>query len=120
MLRRFASYAFGAIMALLAAGAVHADGLKVSPSSLSVAVGASAQVRVSESRGTVSVRSANPSIATAAYANQRVTVTGVAGGKTTITIADSRSSSKVEVTVSGGSTGSSLSVSPTRDRKSVV
>jgi hypothetical protein len=113
MLRRLASYAFGAVMALLAAGAAHADDLKVSPSSLTVAVGASGQARVSESRGTVSVRTANPAIASATYANQIVKVTGLLAGKTTVTVSDRRSSRKVEVTVSGGSTGSSLSVSPT-------
>lgn len=98
------------VMAMVGLANAHADDLKVSPSSVAVAVGASASVRVSEARGTVSVRSADPRIASASYASGSATIKGLLAGKTTVTISDRRSSRKVEVTVTG--TAASLAVSP--------
>ncbi len=99
------------LLAIVGTASAQADELKVSPNSVSVAVGATARVAVSNASGTVSVRSADTRIATASYANGSVTITGVAAGKTTITVSDRRRSRPVEVTVSGSS--ASLTVSPT-------
>ena len=99
------------LLAIVGTASAQADELKVSPNSVSVAVGATARVAVSNASGTVSVRSADTRIATASYANGSVTITGVAAGKTTITVSDRRRSRPVEVTVSGST--ASLTVSPT-------
>lgn len=99
------------LLAIVGMASAQADGLKVSQSSVSVAVGATTRVAVSEARGTVSVRSADTRIATASYANSSATINGVLAGKTTVTVSDSRSSRPIEVTVTGST--ASLTVSPT-------
>ena len=92
------------VLAMVGLASAHAE-LKVSPSSVAIAVGASASVRVSEARGTVSVTSAEARIATASYAGGSASIKGLQGGKTTVTVSDSRSSRKVEVTVTGTTGG---------------
>lgn len=93
-----------AVLGMLGIASAHAD-LKVSPSSVSVAVGASASVRVSEARGGVSVRSADARIATASYANGTASIRGLQVGGTTVTVSDSRSSRSVAVRVTGATGG---------------
>lgn len=101
----------GMVLAMVGLAGAHADELKLSPSSVEIAAGATATVRVSQSRGTVSVRSADSSIATASYASGAVTISGRLAGKTIIRVSDRRSSQKVEVKVTGATP--SLTVSPT-------
>lgn len=96
--------------ALVGITAAHAE-LNLSPSSVEIAVGASAQVRVSGASGNVTVSSASATIASASFANGVVTISGKQAGKTTVSVADPRSRRQVEVTVRSVST--SLSVSPT-------
>ena len=90
---------------------VTAAGLTVSPASLSVAVGSTAAIGVTNASGTVTAKSSNTSVATVNYASGVATVRGVASGTATITIADSKTSKQVTVTVTAAS--ASLSVTPT-------
>lgn len=74
--------------------------LTVSPTSLSVAAGSTGAITVSNGSGTVTATSSNTSVATVSYASGVATVRGVAAGSATITIADSKTSKTVAVTVS--------------------
>jgi hypothetical protein len=89
---------------------VTATSLTVSPTSVTVAVGSTAPVSVSNPSGTVNVSSASKAIATVSYASGVATIRGVAAGTTSITIADKKVSKKVTVTVTAASL--SLTVSP--------
>jgi hypothetical protein len=82
--------------------------LTVSPTSVQVAAGANATVRVSNATGTVTATSSNTAIATVTYSSGTATIHGVAAGTATVTIRDSLSSRTVSVTVVSG-----LAVSPT-------
>ncbi len=80
-------------------------GLTVSPTTLTVVAGSTANVSVTNASGTVTASSSNTSIATVTYASGVATIRGVAAGTATITIADSKTSRQVAVTVSAASTG---------------
>ncbi len=80
----------------------------VSPTSITIGVGASANISVTNISGTVTARSSNISVATVTYASGRATVRGVKAGSATITIRDRRASRTVSVKV----TAPALSVTP--------
>ena len=86
-------------------------GLTVSPTSVTVAIGSTASVSVSNRTGSVSATSANTAIATVSYDSGTATIRGRAAGSTTVTISDSVSARTVAVTVTGGV--AALTVSPT-------
>ncbi len=73
--------------------------LELSPSSIEIYAGQSVPITVSQTSGTVSVKSASTSIATANYANGVATIKGIKAGFTTVTAKDSKTSKKIEVTV---------------------
>lgn len=73
--------------------------LTVSPAMVSLNVGASANLSVSNASGTVSAQSSDASVATVAYGNGTAVVTGVKAGSTTVIVRDSLVSRSVAVTV---------------------
>lgn len=73
--------------------------LTVSPSVVSVNVGSSANISVTNAAGSVGVQSSDASIATVSYANGIAVVTGVKAGSANITVRDSNVSKVVAVTV---------------------
>lgn len=73
------------VFALIAAPPAWAQ-LTLTPSSLTVAVGGTANSQVSGANRTVTVSSANSAVATATYSNGVVTVRGVAVGSTVVTV----------------------------------
>ena len=79
----------------------------VSPTSITVGVGASANISVTNISGTVRATSLDSSIVTVTYANGQATVKGVKAGTANITIRDRRASRTVPVTVTAA-----LSVTP--------
>ncbi|HEX8988752.1 MAG TPA: hypothetical protein VF816_12410 [Rhodocyclaceae bacterium] len=83
-----------------------ADGLTLSSSSLSIAVGGSANVSVRNASGRVYASSSNSRIATAAYSNGSVKVTGVAAGSAVVSVRDSKQTRTVAVAVTASSSGS--------------
>ena len=85
-------------LSMIAAPAAWAD-VSVSPSSLTVAVGATATSQVLGAEESVTVSSANTAIATAAYANGIVTVRGVSAGSTVVTVSSGDESASIQVTV---------------------
>lgn len=88
------------IVIVLALGYVtSALALNVSTRSVTVAVGQSATVRVSDTSGTVTVSSSAPSIATVSYASGVATITGVSPGTATVTVADRHDRVRISVTV---------------------
>jgi hypothetical protein len=89
--------------------------LTVSPTSVSVAAGSTATVSVSNASGTVTASSSNTSIATVTYASGIATVRGVAAGTATITIADSKTSKQVAVTVTASTGSQSFAVLAAND-----
>ena len=84
---------------------VTAPPMAVSPTAISLSVGQSANVSVSNPNGSVRATSSNSSVATAILSNNVVTVQGKAAGSATITIRDSRISKKVDVTVTSNGGG---------------
>ena len=80
----------------------------VSPTSITIGVGASANISITNISGTVRATSSDTSIATVTYASGRATVKGVKAGLATITISDRRTSRTVSVKV----TAPALSVTP--------
>lgn len=84
---------------------VTAPPMTISPESLSLTVGQSGTVSVSNPNGSVSATSSNSSIATAILSNNVVTVQGKMAGSATISIKDSKTTRKVAVTVSSNGGG---------------
>jgi len=80
--------------------------MAVSPTSMSLAVGASGRITVSNYSGTVSATSASSSIATASVSGNVVTVRGLKAGSTVVSVKDSKVMVNVPVTV-GSATVSS-------------
>ena len=78
---------------------VPAAALTVSPTSVSLPVGGSAGVSVTNATGTVTATSSNTAIATVSYSSGTATIHGVAVGTATITIRDSLNSRTVTTTV---------------------
>jgi len=85
--------------------------LQVSPASVTVAVGETAYLTITNASGSLQVSSSVPAVATASFANRRVSVQGVNAGSAVVTLRDSRSSRSVPVTVSGPPSAA-LGVSP--------
>ena len=86
-------------------------GLAISLSSVSVAVGNSATVVVSNATGTVSLVNATPTVAKATYSNGVVTVTGLKAGTDAITVKDSYEGKVINVTVTATTTDPGTPVS---------
>lgn len=103
MLTALAASSLAALICAMPAGAEDSRGsrLSVSATIVSVSVGADAKLKVSGGSGTIATRSANTAVAKAAYADGTVTVHGVAAGKTTVRVYDSRISVYIAVTVTG-------------------
>lgn len=80
----------------------------VSPTSITIGVGSSANISVTNISGIVTARSSDTSVATVTYTGGQATVRGVKAGSATITIRDRRASRTVSVKV----TASALSVTP--------
>lgn len=80
----------------------------ISPTSVTIVVGATANISVTNISGTVRVRSSDTSVATVTYASGKVTVKGIKAGSATITIRDSATTRNVAVRV----TAPVLSVNP--------
>jgi len=87
--------------------------LTVNPSSLSIGIGKTASISVTNSIGTVRVSSSKTTIATVSYSNGIATVKGIRVGTATITVKDSKSSKTVAVTVTATPITTSLTVTPT-------
>lgn len=83
---------------------VTAPALTVSPTSASLAVGASVQLTASNVSGTLGASSSATGVASVNISGNVVTVRGVAAGTAVITVRDSRSSVGVPITVTSGST----------------
>ncbi|MCK9201059.1 MAG: hypothetical protein M0P42_07900, partial [Gallionella sp.] len=79
--------------------------LTVSPTTVSVLSGNTANVTVTNANGAVTVSSSNTAIATVTYATGVATVRGVAAGTATVTIRDSVNTRTVAVTVSAAVAG---------------
>jgi hypothetical protein len=77
--------------------------MTVSPTSLSLAIGASGNISASNYSGTVSATSASTSIATTSVSGNVVTVKGIKAGSTVVSVRDSKVTINVPVTV-GSST----------------
>lgn len=71
------------------------DDLTLEKSEISVNQGESATIEISSGNGGYSVISANEAIATAVIENNKITITGVKGGETTITLTDKEKKSSV-------------------------
>lgn len=84
--------------------------LTVSPTSVAVAVGSTAAVSVANANGVVTATSSTTSVATVTYASGVATVRGVAAGTATISIADSKTTKQVSVTVATATTTGSYSL----------
>lgn len=80
--------------------------MTVSPTSLSIAIGASGQLTASKYSGTVSASSMNTGVATVSISSNIVTVKGVAAGSTLVTVKDSKTIITVPVTVTSGTASS--------------
>ena len=84
--------------------------LSVSPTNISMNVGGSANISISNANGGVGVETGDASIATVSYANGIATVTGMKAGSTTIKVKDSKTEKNVAVTVLGSVTTGSYSL----------
>jgi hypothetical protein len=78
--------------------------MTVSPTSLTVATGATGKLTASNVSGTMTVSSANTGVATASVSSNVVTVKGIAAGSTLVSVKDSKGTVTVPITVTGGST----------------
>jgi cytochrome c553 len=76
--------------------------MTVSPTTLNLTIGQSANVTVSNPNGTVQASSSNSSVAQATVSGSTVIVQGIAAGTANVTVSDSRTSRTVSVTVTGG------------------
>lgn len=79
--------------------------MTVSPTSLTVAAGATGRITASGYSGAVSAVSANTGVATVTVSGNVVTVKGVVAGSTLVSVKDSKVTVNVPVTVTGGSGG---------------
>lgn len=105
---RTLSFSFLLFMAaLFAAPAAFSDegGLRVSPSSVIMNVGATTTLAVSNASGSVSAISHETSVVSASYASGKITLKGLKAGSTSVTVKDSRTSKEIPVFVMATSTG---------------
>lgn len=84
--------------------------MAISPASLALGVGQTADIAVANPQGKVSAKSSNAKLASVSYANGVATVKGVKTGKATITIKDGKTSKKASITISAAT--SALTISP--------
>jgi sulfide dehydrogenase cytochrome subunit len=84
---------------------VNAPPMTVSPTTLNLTTGQSANVTVSNPNGTVRASSSNSGVARATVSGSTVIVQGIAAGRATVTVRDSKTSRTVNVTVTGGGGG---------------
>ena len=85
---------------------VNAPPMTVSPTTLNLTTGQSANVTVSNPNGTVRASSSNSGVARATVSGSTVIVQGIAAGTAKVTVSDSKTSRTVSVTVTaGGSSG---------------
>ena len=75
--------------------------LNVSPNSVAMDIGKTSTITVSNASGTVTVVSSKASVASASYADSKVTVNGLAPGSATLMIKDSNATVTVPVSVTG-------------------
>lgn len=106
------------LAALFAVNNVFADSdsegsssLQVSPASVSMKVGNTATLAVSNASGSVSAESNDKTVVSASYSNRVVTLKGLKAGATYVKVKDSKTEKKIPVTVSAATSGG-LSVSP--------
>lgn len=92
----------------LAVTVTAATTLVVSPTSVSLAIGASTGITASNASGTVSASSGSTGIATVTVSGNVVTVKGVAAGSTLVTVKDSKTTVTVPVTVTSSTGGTPL------------
>ena len=78
--------------------------MTVSPTSLSVAVGATGSVTASKVSGTLSATSSSTAIATVSVSSNIVTVRGIAAGSALLALKDGKTTVNVPVTVTSGTT----------------
>lgn len=76
--------------------------MTVSPTSLSIAIGATGNITASKYSGTLTATSSSSSVATVSVVANVVTVKGIAAGSTLVAVRDSKTTVNVPVTVSGG------------------
>ena len=107
----FAAWIFAILTSL--AFVAQAFALEVSSRSVTVPVGGSTVVTVSQIDGSVTVSSSNTGVAKVSYASGRATITGVSPGTATVTIRDGETSQMISVTVNGALTVTPASVSVT-------
>ncbi|MFZ5483811.1 MAG: pilus assembly protein N-terminal domain-containing protein [Pseudomonadota bacterium] len=81
----------------LMAFSVHAA--KLSPSSLTLVAGDSQTLKVSKTKGTVTVTVSDPSVVSASLANNRITVRGLAEGSATLTVRDAKGDTRAKIEV---------------------
>jgi len=113
---RIRLFALAFLASLLVVTQAWADGelstlLQVSPASVTVAVGETAYLTVTDASGSLRVSSSVPAVATASFANGRVSVHGVKSGSAVVTVRDSKTGRSVPVTVRGPPSAA-LGVSP--------
>ncbi len=94
--------------------------LSVSPAALTLAVGQSATVRLSNPNGSVKVESSNKKVATATVSDGAVRVTGKKAGTATLTVKDKKSKIKIPVTVSSAPVQPSPALTATPQALSLV
>ncbi|MFN3397936.1 MAG: Ig-like domain-containing protein [Sulfurimicrobium sp.] len=104
------------LAALFAVSNVFADSessssLQVSPASVSMKVGNTVTLAVSNASGSVSAESNDKTVVSASYSSRVVTLKGLKAGSTYVKVKDSKTEQKIPVTVSAATSGG-LSVSP--------
>lgn len=89
----------------------NAQALELKPNSVEILVGEVAKITVTQSSGSISVKSSNTSVATVSYASGIASIKGVKAGSAIVTVKDRRSSKRVEVKVISAPS-SVLTISP--------
>lgn len=100
---RIASLPFLLLFLLLSVTSAFAA--SVSPSYVSMSVGGTAKISVTNISGSLSVSSQDGSVATVSYRDGQATVKGVKAGSTSITVRDKRNTNLVQVSVIGAGSG---------------
>lgn len=83
-----------------ATGAATVQAMAVSPTSMSLAAGNSANAAVTNASGSVTLQNSDASVISASYASGTIKVTGVKAGNAVLTVKDSKSSKTITVAVS--------------------
>jgi hypothetical protein len=101
-----------AFSSMFAEGSESSSSLQVSPTAVSMRVGDTATIAVSNAYGSVSVASSDSTLVTATYANNVVTLKALKAGSTSVKVRDRKTSRSVSVSVAAATTSAALSVSP--------